>query len=104
MANSMKQVCITIRLRGTRTTATVWGRKSKLFRGSTYGIEIQKSDWDLALNAIRVKTRAPKSIPEEVAIQYIENERSQGISCVVVMPTNSSGVSSSAVRLEVDYL
>jgi hypothetical protein len=100
----MKEVCVTIRLRGTRKTATVWGNKSRLFRGSTYGIKIQRKDWDLALNAIGVKTRAPKSIPEEVAVQYIENEKSRYISCVVVMPINNGGVSSSAVRLEVDYL
>lgn len=101
MANSVKQVYITIRLRGTKTTATVRGKKSQLFRGSVYGIEIHKRDWNIALSAIRVKTRVPKSIPEEVVVSHIENERLKDISCVVVIPTND-GVSSSAVRLEVD--
>jgi hypothetical protein len=101
MAYPMKQVCITLRLRGTTATATVWGKKNQLFRGSAYGIEIQKRDWDFALRAIRVKTRASKSIPYEVVVQYIENER-KDISCVVVMPINSSGVYSSAVKLGVD--
>jgi len=102
MGDASKSVCVTIRLRGTKTTATVWGKRSALFRDPVYGIEIKNSDWRLALSSIRVKTRASKAISEEVSVSYIENERPKNVSCVVVIPTGSGGVSSSAVRLEVD--
>lgn len=104
LENSVKRVCITIRARGTKKTATVWGYKSNLFRGLIYGIEILHRDWRHSLSAISVYARTPKGVSDEVVVQYVGNERPRDISCVVVMPVNTSGVSFSAVRLEIDCL